>query len=149
MALGDDTTFLQLLEPFPQQVRDTAVWLREWIWTRYPESNELIYGKNKGLAVGWGFTETASDIFASFACYAQHVNLGFHNGHLLDDSKGMLQGSGNRYRHYRLGRIDDFPRPYMEALMDAAWMNAHAALKPKAKLIQGQTIVKSLGSKKT
>jgi hypothetical protein len=146
MAVENAEVFLQLLAAFPENVRETAVWLRELIWQRYPESNELIYGKSRGLAVGWGFTDKAGDIFVSFACYTKHVNLGFHHSNLLDDPRGLLEGSGNQYRHFKVGRIEDFPQAYMEALMDAAWMNVHSALKPKAKLSQGLTIVKSMPS---
>ena len=142
MALQDTQEFNSMLARYAQPVQDTAIWLRTLIWNRFPESNELIYEKANAIAIGWGFTDKAGDIFVSFAAYTKHVNFGFHNGHLLQDPAGLLKGDGNQYRYYRMGKIEDFPMDYMVTLMDASWMNAQAALKPKAKLISGQTIIK-------
>ena len=142
MALQDTHEFNSMLARFPQHVQETIIYLRTLIWERYPESNELIYEKANAIAIGWGFTDKAGDIFVSFAAYTKHVNLGFHNGHLLQDPKGLLEGEGKLYRYFRMGAIADFPLEYMTTMMDAAWMNAQAALKPKAKLISGQTIIK-------
>ncbi len=138
-----------MLTRYPQHVQDTAIWLRTLIWNRFPESNELIYEKANAIAIGWSFTDKSGDIFVSFAAYTKHVNLGFHHGNLLHDPAAMLKGDGNQYRHYRMGKIDDFPLQYMVTLMDESWMNAQAALKPKSKLISGQTIIKQqLGTEK-
>jgi hypothetical protein len=142
MAHQDTHLILPMLPRFPQHVQETIIWLRNFIWERYPESNELIYEKANAIAVGWGHTDKAGDIFVSFAAYTKHVNLGFHHGHLLQDPNGLLEGEGKQYRYFRMGIIADFPLEYMTQLMDASWMNAQAALKPKAKLTHGQTIVK-------
>lgn len=144
MALHDNQDFLPMLDKFPGHVREIAIGLREFIWECHPESNELIYGKKNGLAVGWGFTDKASDIFVSFACYPNHVNFGFQHGNLLDDPKGLLTGSGSQYRHIKVVRLADFPFAEMEAFMQASWVNVHAMLKPKAKLLHGATILKSV-----
>jgi hypothetical protein len=147
MALQDTQDFTPMLAHFPKDVQATAIWLRTWIWEQFPESNELIYEKPRALAIGWGFTDKQTDIFVSFAAYSKHVNLGFHHGHLLHDPRGLLTGSGNLYRHYKMRSIADFPKAYMEQLIQESWMNAHGRIKPGTKLIQGQTIVKSTSEK--
>ncbi len=149
MAMKNAHIILPMLPRFPQHVQDTIIWLRNMIWERYPESNELIYEKANAIAIGWGFTDKAGDLFVSFAAYTKHVNLGFHNGHLLQDPQQLLQGEGKLYRYFKVGAFDEFPLDYATQLMDASWMNAQAALKPKSKLIHGQTIIKQkLESKK-
>ena len=34
---------LKFLKPFPENVRELALWLREFVWDLYPKTNELIY----------------------------------------------------------------------------------------------------------
>jgi Domain of unknown function (DU1801) len=142
MALTDTHIILPMLQRFPQHVQDAILYLRNLTWERYPESNELIYEKANAIAIGWSFTDKAGDIFVSFAAYTKHVNLGFHNGHLLQDPEGLLEGGSKLYRYFKVGALHAFPLAYATQLMDASWMNAQAALKPKAKLIQGQTMIK-------
>ncbi len=143
MAFEDDQDFRRFLSKFEPNVQEIALGMREFVWHRYPESNELIYDKKNGLSVGWGFTDKAGDIFVSFACYSKHVNFGFHHGNLLHDPGDILQGSGSQYRHVKVASLEDFPWDVMEAFMQAAWINVHAMLKPTAKLLHGQTILKS------
>ena len=144
MAFEDDQDFRRFLSKFEPNVQEIALGMREFVWRRYPQSNELIYDKKNGLSVGWGFTDKAGDIFVSFACYSKHVNFGFHHGNLLTDPQKMLSGSGSQYRHIKVSRWAEFPSAAMEGFAQAAWLNVHGMLNPTAKLIQGVTIVKSI-----
>ena len=44
---------LKFLKPFPEQVQETALWLREFVWDLYPKCTELIYDGYNALAIGW------------------------------------------------------------------------------------------------
>jgi hypothetical protein len=42
MAKEQTIDLLRFLSPFPNDVQEKALWLREMVWDLYPESNELI-----------------------------------------------------------------------------------------------------------
>lgn len=142
MALHDRHHFDDALSRFSAGLGERAHFLRNLIWERYPESNELIYIKDKYFAVGWGFSDKQTDIFVSVAVYTEHINLGFNFGHHVSDPHGLLQGSGSVYRYYRMGSDSAFPLSEIERFMDQGWTLAHAKLKPGLQLPQGQTILK-------
>ena len=68
---------LKFLKPFPKQVRENALWLREFAWNLYPGCNELIYDNYNAVAFGWSPSDKAGDTFCSIA-----VGVGFvlHQG---------------------------------------------------------------------
>lgn len=135
----------KFLKPFPDEVKDDALWLREFISKACPACNELIYDNYNALAVGYSLTEKAGDIFVSFAVYGRYVNLGFNRGSEVADPEKLLKGSGSLYRHVRVNR-NDFPKVYIKKLMKAAYANAKSRLKMTPE-ITGQTIVKSISAK--
>lgn len=132
----------QFLKPFPDEVQETALWLREFIWHEYPACNELIYDNYNAVAVGFAPTDKAGDVFVSFAVYSQYVNLGFNRGTEISDPEKLLKGSGNLYRHMRIDR-NDFPETYIRKLMKSAYANAKSRMKAPVALT-GKTIVKSI-----
>ncbi len=50
----DLTKFLQ---PFSKEIQELSLWLREFIWDLYPNTNELIYDNYNAVAVGWSPTD--------------------------------------------------------------------------------------------
>src|SRR5450432_3397381 len=92
---------LKFLKPFPTDIRETALWLREFVWDLYPETNELIYDNYNAVAFGWSPTDKAGDVFCSIAVFADHVNFGFNRGTDLDDTAKMLLGEGTQYRYIK------------------------------------------------
>ncbi len=68
---------LKFLLPYPDQVRVAAMWLREFVWELYPETNELIYDNYDAVAFGWSPTDKAGDVFRSVAVYSEYVNFRF------------------------------------------------------------------------
>jgi hypothetical protein len=45
MSKEETTHLLEFLKPFGHDIKQTALWLREFVWDLYPNTNELIYGK--------------------------------------------------------------------------------------------------------
>ena len=59
--IKDLTKFLQ---PFSKEIQELAMWLREFIWDLYPNTNELIYDNYNAVAVGWSPTDRVGTRFA-------------------------------------------------------------------------------------
>jgi hypothetical protein len=61
----------------------------------------------------------------SFKC---HVNVGFFYGALLEDSAGLLEGSGKRMRHVKLKPGRNVNAAALGGLVDAAYLDIKARL---------------------
>ncbi|MBX7185538.1 MAG: hypothetical protein K1Y01_10380 [Vicinamibacteria bacterium] len=122
--------FLSRFDPkIKALVRGALLRLRK----RLPGAVELVYDNYNALVIGFGATDRASDALFSLAIYPKWVNLFFLQGAGLDDSEGLLQGSGNVVRHIRLSApllLDD---PRVRDLMDRAKAQAAKAIDPRAK----------------
>ena len=135
---------VKFLLPYPDKVKAAALWLREFVWNLYPQTNELIYDNYNAVAFGWSPTEKAGNVFCSIAVCSDHVNFGFNRGVDIADPDKILLGDGTQYRFIRVREKDDFPEEYIKQLLEEAYQNSVAAMKPQKKPISGQTIVKSI-----
>ena len=135
---------VKFMLPYPDKVKASALWLREFVWDLYPDANELIYDNYNAVAFGWSPTDKAGDVFCSIAVCSDHVNFGFNRGVDIEDTAKMLLGDGNQYRYIRVKDKEDFPEWYMKELLEAAYQNSLSRMKPVKKPIKGETIVKSI-----
>ena len=135
---------VKFLLPYPDKVKAAALWLREFVWELYPQTNELIYDNYNAVAFGWSPTEKAGNVFCSIAVCSDHVNFGFNRGVDIADPDKILLGDGTQYRFIRVREKDDFPETYIKQLLEEAYQNSIAAMKPQKKRISSQTIVKSI-----
>ncbi len=117
---------LKFLLPYPGHVKAAALWLREFVWDLYPETNELIYDNYNAVAFGWKPTDKAGDVFCSIAVYADFVNFGFLRGSEIEDPYKILTGDGSLYRYIRVKEKEDFPEEMIKQLLEAAYANAMA-----------------------
>jgi len=147
MAREHTHELLPMLEAFPPQVRETALWLRDYLWALFPECNELIYDNYNALAIGWGLSDKLGDVFCSMAVYS-HVNLGFNRGSELPDPAGILQGKGNIYRYITITDLGLLGQQEVRQLLNQAYVNALSRAKPAKNPASGRTIVKSISQKK-
>ncbi|HEY0255708.1 MAG TPA: hypothetical protein VGC41_29465 [Kofleriaceae bacterium] len=94
MSLADDRDIKRFLKVFPDEVQARALWLREWLWTKYPAANELVWDNYNALAIGFSITEKPGHNFAAVGVFhsSYNVNLGFVYGSLLADPKKLLVG---------------------------------------------------------
>jgi Domain of unknown function (DU1801) len=150
MSKEQTKDLLKFLKPFPHDVRQRALWLREFIWTLYPDSNELIYDNYNALAFGWSPTDRVGHIFCSIAVgrSSHNVHFGFYWGSQIADPKKILLGGGKQYRYILVTSKDEFPKAYIKKLMKEAYVNSLAKVKDKKLLMQGATITKSTSAKK-
>lgn len=133
----------KFLLPYPDKVKAVALWLREFIWDLYPESNELIYVDALSVAIGFSPSDRAGDKFCSIAVHNNHVNFGLNKGSAVADPNKILSGTGT-YRFIRVTKVDDFPAGYIKKLLAEAYHNSVGSLKTTKQRITGQTIVKSI-----
>lgn len=151
MSKEEVTDLLFFLRTFPSEVRERALWLRDFIWDLYPQANELIYDNYNALAVGWSPTKKMSHIFCSFALYRggnYNTHFGFYWGAELSDPHKILIGEGKQYRYLLVNNIEAFPQQEIKKLVDEAWQNSLAKVKDAKQLTQGKTIVKMVSNNK-
>lgn len=148
MAKSATQDLLKFLEAFPNESREIALTLRDWVWGLYPKCNELIYDNYNFLAFGWSPTDRMSDIFCSIAVGTRGVIFGFMWGVRLDDPKGLLAGGGNQFRSLRVPDIKKFPKGEVKKLLKQAFEISVERLNGKPQTPNGMTITKSVSAKK-
>jgi hypothetical protein len=142
--------FEKFLKPFGVEIKERALWLREFVWDLYPDANELIYDNYNALAFGWSPTDRVGHTFCSVAVgrSSHNVHFGFYWGSELSDSKKLLLGEGNQYRYILVTNKEDFPKAYITKLVKEAYANSLGKVKDKKQVRQGLTIVKSISKNK-
>lgn len=140
---------LKFLKPFPEQVRENALWLRDFAWGLYPDSNELIYDNYNAVTFGWSLSDKVSDLFCNIAVgrTSYNVQFGFYWGAKIADPEKKLIGEGNQYRYILVPDTKKFPKTYIKKLLKNAYAYSLAKMK-EGKPLHGATIVKSVSAKK-
>ena len=122
MSKEETSDLLKFLEPFSGEIRELALWLREFVWDLYPDANELIYDNYNALAFGWSPSGKLGDAFCSVAVWNnKYVHFGFYWGSKIPDPKKMLHGNGNQYRYIKVATKNDFPKAYIKKLLKDAY----------------------------
>lgn len=146
MSKVQTTDLLKFLEPFGEEKTTLALWLREFVWDLYPQTNELIYDNYNALAFGWSPTDRVGHTFCSIAIgrTSKNVHFGFYWGNEISDPEKLLIGNGNQYRYILVNNKNDFPQPYIKKLVEEAYINSLAKIKDPKMILQGMTITKSI-----
>lgn len=141
---------LKFLKPFPEEVQQKALWLREFVWDLYPTANEIIYDNYNAVAFGWSLTDRVGHTFCSVAVgrTSYNVHFGFYWGSEISDPEKKLLGEGNQYRYFLVTDINKFPKTYIKKLIKEAYANSLAKVKDEKQLRNGETIVKSISAAK-
>ena len=150
MAKKDTGPLLQCLKPFSSDIISKVLSLREWVWSMYPDTNELIYDNYNAVAFGWSLTDKLGQTFCTMAVgrSSSNIHFGFYFGNELADPKGLLLGAGNQYRYILVGDLSAFPKTYIKSLLKEAYNKAKIKLKTGTEPRQGTTILKSVSAKK-
>ncbi|HTH51019.1 MAG TPA: DUF1801 domain-containing protein [Pyrinomonadaceae bacterium] len=149
MGKQDKAELLGFLDAFAPGIQAIALHLRDLVWDLYPAANELIYDGPAALAFGFSTTDRAGDVFCSIAIYGnKDVQFGFTKGDALSDPAGLLEGDGKHWRYIRVRDLDEFPGDYAEQLLTESYANSTRDAKNLDKAPAGQTIVRSISSKK-
>jgi hypothetical protein len=146
MSKEQTQDLLKFLKPFPTEIRAAVLWLREFVWDLYPQTNELIYDSYNAVAFGWSPTDKLGQTFCGIAVYRSNYNIhfNFYWGSELSDPKKMLLGQGSQYRYLLVKRKEDLPKAYIKKLMKEAFTNSLKKVKDPRHIIQGVTITKAI-----
>lgn len=150
MSKEQTDNLLKFLSPFPADIQETALWLREFVWDLYPKTNELIYDSYNAVAFGWSTTDKLGQMFCGVGVYRSNYNIhfSFFYGSELSDPDKILLGKGRRYRYILVKRKEDFPKAYIKKLMKEAHTNSLMKIKNQKQIISGATITKAIYEKK-
>src|SRR5450755_3017745 len=150
MSKEQTKDLFRFLKPFPDDVTERALWLREFVWDLYPDCNELIYDNYNALAFGWSPTDRVGHVFCNIAVgrTSFNVHFGFYWGSQIADPEKKLIGNGNQYRYMLVKDIKDFPKTYIKKLMKEAFINSMLKVKDQKQLMEGKTFVKSVSTAK-
>ncbi len=150
MSKEETKELLTFLKPFGEDIKELVMWLREFVWDLYPQTNELIYDNYNALAFGWSPTDKVGHTFCSIAVgrTSKNIHFGFYWGKGLSDPKKILLGEGNQYRYILVTNKNKFPKTYIKKLTGEAYKNSLAMVKDKNQILNGMTIVKSISEKK-
>src|SRR5258705_5904316 len=150
MSKEQTDDLLKFLKPFPKDIQETALWLREFVWDLYPKANELIYDSYNAVAFGWSLTDKLGHTFCSVAVgrSSYNVHFGFYWGSGLSDPNKILMGQGNQYRYILVKRKEDFPKAYIKKLMKEAYANSRSKVKDQKQVVHGMSITKAIYKKK-
>ncbi len=150
MGKEETKDLLKFLKPFPDEITKTVLWLRDFVWDLYPQTNELIYDNYNAVAFGWSSTDKLGHTFCSIAVgrSSYNVHFGFYWGNELSDPDKILLGEGNQYRYILVPDKNKFPKTIIKKLVKEAYANSLAKVKDKKQIVHGQTIVKSISKKK-
>lgn len=150
MSINNVSDVTGFLKPFNQETEDMFLWLREFVWNKYPMANELVYDNYNAFVVGWSPTDRVGHTFCSVAIgrTSNNVHFGFYWGNELHDPNKMLLGQGKQYRYILVKNRETFPEVYITALIHEAWLNSLAKIKDNSQQIESLTIIKSISPAK-
>lgn len=146
MSKEQTTDLLKFMAPFKPETIELALWLRDFAWDMFPDTNELVYDAYNAVAFGWSPTEKLGQVFCNVAIWRtnQNVIFGFNWGNELEDPQKMLIGNGKQFRYIKVANKDYFPKEYMYKLMADAYINSLAKVKNPKDIMKGFTITKSI-----
>jgi hypothetical protein len=150
MSKEQTKDLLKFLKPFDDEISELVLWLREFVWELYPQTNELIYDNYNALAFGWSPTDKLGHTFCSIAIgrTSKNVHFGFYWGSEIPDPAKLLLGKGNQYRYILVKSKKEFPKRYIIKLVAEAYINSLKKVKAPTQIKEGLTIVKSISDVK-
>jgi hypothetical protein len=150
MSKEQTKDLLKFLKPFSTDIIETVLWLRDFVWDLYPQTNELIYDNYNAVAFGWSPTDKVGHTFCSIAIgrTSKNIHFGFYWGSEINDPEKILLGQGNQYRYILVDSIKSFPKTYIKKLTADAYYNSLSKVKDKGQIKSGLTITKSISEKK-
>lgn len=148
MARRISKDLFTFLSPFPDNIKPTALFLRDFVLDLFPESYELIFDDGGALVVAFAVSENEGDAFCSIAVYSKYVNFGLTRGSEIPDPEARFAGSGELYRDLTVPSRKEFPSDYVKRLVRQAHWNALNALPQKKQVNRGFAITKATSEQK-
>jgi len=118
MSIEQTKDLLKFIKPFGNDITELVLWLREFVWDLYPQTNELIYDNYNAVAFGWSPTDKVGHTFCSIAIgrTSKNIHFGFYWGAEHADPDKILLGQGNQYRYILVTDKKNFPKTHIKKL---------------------------------
>ena len=121
-------TFKDALARCNPQTKKLANAVRKLIYEVYPKVVEVPWPRLQVVGYGIGPKKT-TEHFCYIGLYGERVNLGLNYGLALPDPDKLLEGSGKKFRHVKIEKLEDVERPGLKKLLQAAVKERERALK--------------------
>jgi len=112
-------TFEELLDGVEPELAEIARALRAMILKVDQQAVETVRLGDNAATYGVG-PRKMSDGYAYIMPLREYVNLGFYQGALLEDPKGLLEGTGKGLRHVKIRSVKEAANPALRSLVKAA-----------------------------
>ena len=120
--------FYTIIGNYPEEVERLAIELRELIFKILPKTVEVPWVKQKVIGFGVG-SKKMSEHYCYMVFAKKHINFGFNWGADLNDPKGILGGTGKKFRNTKIKSTDDINNPDLKELIKEAIRDRNEALK--------------------
>lgn len=101
-----------LIKTLPNHIQEIAMSLRNLIFETSPELTEEIKWSKPSYS--------QQGLVCYLAPAKNHVNLGFYQGAELNDTEGVLQGTGKQMRHIQVKKTEDIRKDVYSSLIQEA-----------------------------
>jgi hypothetical protein len=108
-------------------VREIAAQLRKMIIEIYPEVVEVPWPKQKIIGYGVG-PKKMSEHFCYIGAHLDYVNLGFYYGADLSDPQRLLEGTGKKFRHIKVRRLEEVQQHTLRQMIEISLEERRMAL---------------------
>ena len=111
--------FADVLAAAAPKLRPICKALRAQIAALHQPFVEIVWPKMRIASFGVG-PKKMSQHYAYIAAQHSYVNLGFYHGAMLPDPDGLLEGTGKRLRHVKIGDVATASSPAVARLLRRA-----------------------------
>ena len=130
---------LEYLRFYDESIEQLALQTRAFVLEQMVPCIEYIVDATNAVAMGYGPTDRLKDGVCHVAVYANYINIGLNHGVELDNSSGLLEGSGNQTRHITIRNAADLKDPGVKKILREA--HKLARMKENTKDLKGLTTV--------
>jgi len=113
-----NTDVEQLLGSYDAEVKEIALRARDLISKLVPKAEEKVYSGWR--TIGFSLNGAMTGQFCSIGPGRKYVNLYFMQGTLLDDPKGLLEGTGKNMRHVKIREAGELKNAALKELIKTA-----------------------------
>lgn len=118
-AVDDPAVFEQLMGTLPPATAAIVRAADDLIRELDPGVVQVVWPQRHTIGYGVG-PKKRSEHYAYLDIYDEHVNFGFNHGAALPDPRGLLEGSGARFRKPRMTSAADLAHDGVAQLLTAA-----------------------------
>ena len=124
---GNHGTFDDAIAAAAPEVQALAGALRDLVAEVYPDAVEVAWPSQHVVGYGVG-PKKMSEHFCYISALQDHADLGFNYGAVIPDPAGLLEGTGDKFRHVKIRSSADVERPVLKELLKSAVEERRRAL---------------------